>query len=238
MNNMLSDARCHEVTLQAAKDEAQREGLHVSPLYGARRHARPFQILVAAQMEKNRKDRLYNDRLSKERKQEQQKVERRQQGINRAMNPTKQGGVHGKHHRSKKSMSSMSLFFRAVRPSSTAWASDRNLNRQRTESELDFPATGKPSLVLSLNDAQAIYMEAEDRPYMFQILTEDGGRWLLQASTSAELDAWLQAISVASRKRSTYIPHALKPVHSEPVSLTSSGQGAGKLAQRGTFTGV
>lgn len=238
MSNMLSDVRCHEVTLQAAKDEAQREGLHASPLYGARRHSRPFQTLVAAQMEKNRKDRLYNDRLSKERKQEQQKVERRQQGINRAMNPTKQYGLNGKHQRGKKSMSSISLFFRAVRPLSTAWASDRNFSRQRTASELDFPATGKPSLVLSLNDAQAISLEEEDRPFMFQILTEDGGRWLLQASTVAELDSWLQAISVASRKRSTYIPHALKSVHSEPLSLTSSGQGAGKLSQRAPFTNI
>lgn len=237
LNNLLKDTRRHEATFQAAKDEAQREGSYASPSYGARRQTRPFQTLVTAQIEKNRKDRMYSDRLSKERKHEQ-RVERRQLDISRATNPPKQSGLNGKHQRGKKSMSSMSLFFRAVRPLSTAWASDRNFSRQRTASELDFPTTGKPSLVLSLNDAHASSVESDDRPYMFQILTEDGGRWLLQATTSAELDTWLQTISAASRKRSTYIPHALKPVPSEPVSVTPSRQGAGKIAQRGTLIGL
>jgi len=232
LNSLLSDTRRHEVTFQAAKEEAQREGSYPLPSYGPRRHTRPFQTLVAAQMEKNRKDRLYGDRLGKERKHEQQRVERRQQDTYRGVNPPKQFGFNGRHQRGKKSMSSVSLFFRAVRPLSTAWASDRNFSRHRTASELDFPANGKPSLVLSLNDAQATFVESEDRPFMFQILTEDGGRWLLQATTSAELDAWLQAIAVASRKRSTYNAHALKPAPSEPVTLLPSGQGAGKLVRK------
>jgi hypothetical protein len=99
----LSDARRHELSLHAAKDEAQREGSYAQPSYGARRYPRPFQTLVTAQLEKNRKDRFYSDRLNKERKQGQQRFDRRQHDIN----PSKQGGLSSKHQRGKKSMSSM-----------------------------------------------------------------------------------------------------------------------------------
>jgi len=49
--------------------------------------------------------------------------------------------------------------------------------------------------------------------------------WLLQAMASAELDVRLQAIWVASTKRSTYNAHALKPAPSKLVSLVPSTQG-------------
>lgn len=226
LNNMMAECRNIEVSVQAAKDEAQRETLYTPPSYGTRRVLRPFQALVGAQTEKNRRDRSYRDRLAKERKLEQQKHDRREQDLDRAMNPIKPA-IGGKHQRSKRSMSSMSLFFRAVRPLSTAWGSERTPTRHRTASELDFPISGKPSLVLSLNDAQATVIESDERPCLFQLFTEDGGRWLIQATTLPELELWIQAISVASRKRSTYIPHAIKPAHPDPVSLPTFSSGAG-----------
>lgn len=226
MNNMISECRNIEGLFQEAKDEAQREAFHPSPSYNSRRPSRPFQLLVTAQGEKNRRDRSYRDRLSREQKHEQQKHDRREQDLDRAMQPAKTT-VGGKHQRGKRSMASVSLFFRAVRPISTAWGSERTPSRARTASELDFPVSGKPSLVLSLNEARATAFESEDRPYLFQLSTEDGGRWILQATSSTELDSWTRAIDTASRKRSTYLPQTAKLLQPDPI-MPYHGGGAGR----------
>ena len=75
---------------------------------------KPFQLLVAQQQEKNRRDRLWRDRLSKEKRQEQQRHDRREEQLNRAMNQRRQNPVMPKQHRNKKSMSS--AFFQLMRP--------------------------------------------------------------------------------------------------------------------------
>lgn len=224
LNNMITEARKGDISLSAARDEARRESSHASPSYSAPPPYRPFQLLVTAQKEKNRRDRQYRDRLHRERRLEQQRSDRLGSSMDRAMAPPKPAAAV-KHQKGKLSMTG---FLRAVRPSSIAWGSDRNLARHRTASELDFPAQGKPFMALSLNDATVTVFDTS-RPFVFVLLTEDGGRWLLQTTSLSERDAWMQTISVASRKRSTYMPNAIKPPNPDPVALSSGRPGAGEL---------
>lgn len=200
MKEMALEAKGSMVMFVAAKEEAQREALLSTPAHTIPLPSRPFQQLVGAQREKNRRDRHYRERLQRERKIEQQRTERREKDLDRAMN-MKQSNL-SKHQKGKRSMTSL---LRTIRPSSIAWGSDRTLARTRTASELDFRPDGKPSLVLSLNDATTKLLKSIDRPYVFQLTTEDGATWHLQTMTAQELEKWMQQISSASRKRSTYI---------------------------------
>lgn len=224
----MSECRDTESLFQDAKEEAQREA-YAFPTPNGRRPLRPFNILVTGQLDKNRRDRSYRERLLKERRQEQQKHERREHDIDRAMHPVRPNSG-GKHQRGKRSMGGVSLFFRAVRPLSTAWGSERATSRPRTASELDFPANGRPSLVLSLNDARAHVLASDERPYVFLLSTEDGGRWLLQTTNSSELESWTNAINVASRKRSTYIP-STKPAQPDSLPPIGRSGGAGMIKE-------
>jgi hypothetical protein len=238
MNNMLREVMQSNADFRVLREDAQRESSQVSPSYGAKRHQRPFHALVSAQGEKIRRDRQAKDRLGKEKKLEQQRHERRSNDLNRAMNPPKRPPLGlGKHERGKRSMSA---FFRVVRPLSTAFSSDR-LHApgdaiRRTPSELDFVPTTKPNLVLSLNDATVAWYMNEERSFTFQLITEDGGRWLLQAQSSADLDAWMDAISRVSRKRLTYMGHGLKPQFPDIVDVAGGVGDPSAGLHAGTIT--
>lgn len=222
---MIRDVRNLFPSFQQCRDESLRETQYNSPSYPSRRNARLFPVLVTAQADKNRRDRYQRDKVSKERKAEQQRNERRDHDIDKAMNPTK-APPDLRHQRGKRSMS---ILMRAVRPLSTAWGSERAVGtRPRTASELDFSATGKPALVLSLNDAETSWFETRERPFVFQLFTEDGGKWLLQTMSKVEAESWMSAFSIASRKRSTYIsPRAGIKTQLEPLTVDTSRPGAG-----------
>ena len=207
MNNMLKEAIASERGYRLVKEDAQRESVQLAPSYIGRRNIRPFQSLITAQVEKVRRDRQARERLSKEKRQEQQRNDRFESEMNRAMQPSKRPSLNlPKHERGKRSMSAL---FRVVRPISTAFTSDRaNVQadiKRRRFSTLDFQPIGKPSLVLSLTGATSSIFHSDERPYTFDLTTEDGGKWLFQATSHRELVRWTDAIIGASKKRLTYI---------------------------------
>ncbi|KAF8326839.1 uncharacterized protein EI90DRAFT_2975491 [Cantharellus anzutake] len=218
MNNMLKELAASERDHRLVKEDAQRESVQPSPSYIGRRNVRPFQSLIAAQVEKIRRDRHAKERLSKEKRQEQQRSDRLEGEMNRAMQPSKRPSLNlaPKHERGKRSMSAL---FRVVRPISAAFSDRAHLHaeiKRRRLSELDFQPIGKPSLVLSLADATSSIFTNEERPYTLELITEDGGRWLLQAISYMELVRWIDVINSASKKRHTYIGNG-KPQLSEMV---------------------
>lgn len=210
------------------KDEAMREAVipGVNGMPSAKKATRPFHKLVAVQIEKNRRDKSLRSRIQKEKLQEQTKNERRDDLLNKAMRPRKPISSAQKQHRNKKSMSSAFLSF--MRPISSAFVSDspQQLTLRRTASQLDFATSGKPSLVLSILDAQVAQFINNERSYIFQLDTEDGGHYLLQATTKREMTKWLETISRvtqnAAQRRLTYLGNSLKPqiadhIHSHPI---------------------
>jgi len=198
---------------------------------------RPFHKVVAIQIEKNRRDKNLRIRLQREKLQEQSKNERRDDLLNKAMRPRKQPlSVVQKQHRNKKSMS---VFLSFMRPISSAFGAEtpQPLALKRTASELDFSSTSKPSLVLSVMDAQVAQFINNERSYTFQLDTDDGGHYLLQAMTKREMNKWLETISrvtkMAAKRRLTYLGHSPKPqiadhIHTTPI-VASRDPKAGKL---------
>lgn len=197
---------------------------------------RPFNTLVAAQQEKNKRDRYIRDRLSKERRQEQYRHQQREDHFNKAMNPRKTPTGAQKQHRNKKTMSS--AFFQFMRPISSAFSSDSLVaaGMKRTPAELDFTPASKPILVLSIAEARIAQFINNERSFTFQLDTEDGGHYLLQALDKKEMMKWINKINhvtkIAAKRRLTYLgnnatPHSADHLLTRPK--TGSHNTAGKL---------
>ncbi len=175
---------------------------------------RPFQHLVSQQQEKNRRDRFMRDRLSKEKRQEQQRNDKREEQLNRAMNQRRQNPIMPKQHRNKKSMSS--AFFQLMRPISSAFTSETMSGSpvKRTPAELNFLPSNKPSLALSVVNARVAHFINNERSFVFQIDSEDGGHYLLQAASQQEMKKWIETIERVSKqtakRRLTYLGQNVK----------------------------
>jgi len=211
------------------KEEATREAAQGGASGPSKKIVRPFYKTVAAQMEKNRRDKTLRSRLQREKMAEQSRNERRDDILNRAMkgNKGKQGHQHqnslgagtspAKAHRNKKSMSA---FLNFMRPISSAFGADLTSSVappmvKKSAAELDFVPSGKPALVLSILDARVAQFINNERSYMFQLETEDGGHYLLQSVNKKEMNKWLEIISKVTQgvaqRRLTYLGSSPKP---------------------------
>ena len=224
LNNIERELAAVHFDMRAIREDAHREGVQLN-IPSNKRMQRPFQLLVAHQQEKNRRDRLWRDRLSREKRQEQQKHDRREEQINKAMNQRRQTPVIPKQHRNKKSMSS--AFFQLMRPISSAFTSDTLSvggspgKTPRTPAELDFPPSNKPSLVLSVAGARIAQFINNERSFTFQIDSEDGGHYLLQAVSQQEMMRWIETIErvakTTAKRRLTYLGGNVKPQMSDDL---------------------
>ena len=194
----------HRLIREDAMREAGSDGAHPN-----KRTPRPFNLLVLAQQEKYKRDKYARDRLSREKRQEQYRHEKREDYLNKAMHNSKPSSSVSKAHRNKKSMSS--AFFQFMRPISSAFTSDTTFAPapKRTAEELDFAPTGKPALVLSLADCRVAQFVNNERSFTFQLDTEDGGHYLLQALGKKDMTKWMNKIShvakTAAKRRLTYL---------------------------------
>ena len=194
----------HRLIREDAVREAGSDGVHPN-----KKIPRPFNLLVLAQQDKYKRDRVLRDRLSKEKKLEQYRNERREDYLNKAMHSSKPNLGVSKAHRNKKSMSS--AFFQFMRPISSAFTSETTAppGQKRTAEELDFTPTGKPALVLSLADCGVAQFINNERSFTFQLDTEDGGHYLLQAMGKKDMTKWMNKISHVSKtvakRRLTYL---------------------------------
>ncbi|TFK45164.1 hypothetical protein BDQ12DRAFT_50569 [Crucibulum laeve] len=227
LNNVEKDVLLLQFDHRGIRDEAMQEAMQTSMTSpsSAKKVPRPFHRFVALQNEKNRRDKNLRSRLQKEKVYEQTKNEKRDDLLNKAMRPRKPSTAAQKQHRNKKSMSA---FLNFIRPISSAFGSDafHGPGLKRTASELDFPASGKPALVLSVLDAHVVQFINNERSFTFQLDTEDGGHYLLQAMSKREMTKWLDTITrvttMAAKRRLTYLGNSPKAlvsdhIHSHPV---------------------
>ncbi|KAF8639252.1 hypothetical protein AX17_001617 [Amanita inopinata Kibby_2008] len=230
LNNIEKEVMHLQFDPRGIKEESMREALHASTSgsQSGKKVARPFHRLLTYQMEKNRRDKNVRTRLQKEKLHEQARYEKREDILSKAMKSKKPQSAAQKQHRNKKSMSAFLSF---MRPLSSAFGADISASpaHKRTPSELDFKATGKPILVLSLMDAHVAQFVNNERSYTFKLDTEDGGHYLLQAMNKRDLTKWLETIGriakMATKRRLTYIGNSPKPVlsdhlHVEPATAS------------------
>jgi GTPase-activating protein BEM2 len=239
LNNIEKEVFPLQFDLRNIRDDAHREG-QTMPGGGnasARKTTRPFQRMVGLQLEKNRRDRNLRLRMQKEKQQEQTRNERRDDLLNKAMRPRT---APNKQHRNKKSMSA---FLQFMRPISSAFSSDtlQSVGLKRSAAELDFPVSGKPAMVVSLMDARASPYINKERSFTFQLDTEDGGHYLLQAMTRKDLNKWLETIqrvaNLAAKRRLTYIGNSPQPqledhIPTRPLSASKDPIAGAYLADR------
>jgi len=195
------------------RDEAHREALYFRDgsysVASGKKAVRPFYRSILLQQEKSKRDKHLRDRLVKEKKFEQQKLERKEEDFSRAMDPRNQPSSGHKQHRSKRSMSAL---FSLMRPISTAFSLDSagpTHQPKRSPSDLDFTPSHKPAFVLSMMEARVAVFINNERSYTFQLDTEDGGHYLLQALNRADMNHWISTINttvrVHAQRRLTYL---------------------------------
>jgi hypothetical protein len=185
-------------------------------------------------MEKNKRDKNLRSRIQKEKLLEQSRNDRREDLLNKAIRSKKQLSLSAqKLQRNKKSMSALLSF---MRPISSAFdlSVSSSSGAKRTAAELDFPTSSKPSLVLSVMDAKVVQFINNERSFTFQLDTEDGGHYILQAVNKREMNRWLDTInrvtSTAAKRRMTYLgptPHIQDHIHEQPI-VVSRDPHAGK----------
>ncbi|KDQ28454.1 hypothetical protein PLEOSDRAFT_1077284 [Pleurotus ostreatus PC15] len=222
LNNIEKEAANVQFDYRAIKDEAQREAaqMPVSGSVSAKKVSRPFQRLVMLQSEKYRRDKTLRLRLQKEKAQEQAKNEKRDDILTKAMRPRKPpSSAAQKQHRNKKSMSA---FLQFMRPISSAFGADvQPTSLKRSPAELDFIPSGKPTHVISLVDTRTAQYINQSRSFTFQLDTEDGGHYLLQAMNRQDMIKWMETINrvakIAAKRRLTYLGNALKPQPSDHI---------------------
>lgn len=191
LNNIEREVLVLSFDHRAMREDAMREA-------AGKKLARPFpfQRAVQMQMDKHRRDRNWRLRLQKEKQNEQSKNEKRGEVLNKAMQ---------RGHRNKKSMSA---FLHFMRPISSAFVSD-----SMTSFATEWMPTGKPALVLSLTDARVRQLANPERSWSFEVNTEDGGHYVIQAANRGEMNKWLEVIgrvtTMAAKRRLTYV--ASKP---------------------------
>ncbi|KAF8883269.1 hypothetical protein BD779DRAFT_1674611 [Infundibulicybe gibba] len=193
LNNIEKEVLLLQFEHRGIKDEAVREAMQ-APVNGnasARKTARPFQRLVLAQVEKNRRDKHLRSRLQKEKVLEQSKTEKRDDLLTEPCD-------HGN-----------------LGPQFKNNIGTRKACVKKTASELDFTPSGKPSLVLSLVDAQIAQFINNERSFLFQLDTEDGGHYLLQAMNKRDMTKWMETVKrvakMAAKRRLTYLGNSPKP---------------------------
>jgi GTPase-activating protein BEM2 len=235
LNNIEKEVNLLQIDQRGIRDEAHRENLQagVSGSSSGRKAVRPFQKLVVMQQEKNKRDKHLRDRVSKEKKQEQHRVEKRDEHVHKGVQRTPGAAAQRQQHRNKKSMSS--AFFQFMRPISSAFTSEHPdpSSMKRTPAELDFTPSGKPTLVLNVVDAKVAQFINNERSFTFQLDTEDGGHYLLQALSRREMTKWLDTISrvskTAAKRRLTYIgspkPQLADHIHNPTTSSRDPGAG-------------
>ncbi|KAL1659369.1 rho GTPase activating protein 22 [Schizophyllum commune] len=212
--------------LRGIKEEAAREAMQASASASGKRVVRPFQKLVSAQIEKNRRDKGLRIRMQREKQQEQTRSEKRDDQLTKAMKPRKLAPAPlPKHARNKKSMSSL---FNFMRPISSAFGADlmHSPGVKRTAAELDFTPSSKPAMAVNLAEARVMQFINTERSYTFQLETEDGGHYLLQALSRKEMTKWVDTINkvakITAKRRLTYIGNSPKPqiadhLHADPL---------------------
>ncbi|KAF9231969.1 hypothetical protein BU15DRAFT_90776 [Melanogaster broomeanus] len=128
LNNIEKEMSVLHFDHRGIKDEAQREALQaqISRFRIGEEDCPAFQRLVMLQHEKNKRDKYLHDRLSKDKKLEQQRIERRDEYLNKLMRPISSAFTDNTH----------------------------TLTGKRSPAELDFSPSGKPSLVISVVDAK------------------------------------------------------------------------------------
>jgi hypothetical protein len=209
------DVSGFDFDIRTIRQDAAREGAQ-TPGSSNRKRIRPFARLVFAQEEKHKRDRALRDRLFKEKRAEQYRTDKREDQLNRAMQPrTRPMPAARKDHRTKKSVSSAFSFMQFMRPISSAFSSDSMTgSAPKTIEELDFAPSGKPTLVMTVADAQTIKFINNERSFTFQVDTEDGGHYLFQAPNAKEMAKWLSSIGhishEAAQRRLTWIGEASK----------------------------
>jgi hypothetical protein len=230
LNLIEREVSSYKFDLRAIRDDVHWEVSHMQTGSQPKRSQRPFQKLLAAQHEKNKRDRNVRERLERERKQEQYRIDKRDEYLSKAMNIRRQYTPSQRQHRMKKSGSS-TFFQQLMRPISNAFALDHvDVNApRRTAAELDFDPTGKPALVLSIVDARITRTMNYERSYTFQLDTEDGGHFLLQAATKSEMTKWINTLDhvskTAAKRRLTYIGNSPQPkladhMHDRPTTAS------------------
>jgi GTPase-activating protein BEM2 len=213
----------HSINLdpRSIREAAYREAQSTA---GAKRTQRPFQRLVAAQHEKYKRDKYLRDRLLKEKKIEQHRTHKREDQISRAMQPRRNMSDAQKQHRNKKSVSSAFNFLQFMRPISSAFLLDSvsATGPKRSAEELDFAPSHKPSLVLTVADAKVTKFINNERSFTFQLDTDDGGHYLLQAVSRREMNKWIANIgrmsTIAAKRRLTWLGDSPRPQLADHLS--------------------
>jgi GTPase-activating protein BEM2 len=223
--------------LRTIREEAHRESFPGA--ISGKKIPRPFNLLVVAQQEKNKRDKHLRDRLSREKRHEQQRLDKREEYLQKAMQQRKPHTTAQKQHRNKKSMSS--AFFQFMRPISSAFSSDSlyTVGTKRSPAELDFTPANKPALVLSVAEARVALFINNERSFTFQLDTEDGGHFLLQAQNKKDMMQWINKINhvakTAAKRRLTYLGNNAKPQLADHFSTRpntgSRDPTAGKLSK-------
>ena len=214
--------------LRALRDFATREQQQLCETSPHHRHLpkgfRPFGPLVAAQMDKQRRDKTVRDKLGKldrwsnvhsldggklsSSMSTTQPKKKTGRNLFRGFRPLSMGHSHSSHGHSP----------------SPELVHANSFDSTRTLDDVDFVTPAKPAMVVSIVDSRVSTVDNCPRSFVFQLTSDEGAKYILQAPSAAAVESWTSTLQKASRtyseRRRTVLDgfDALKEVNEPQVS--------------------
>ncbi|RKP07572.1 hypothetical protein THASP1DRAFT_9311, partial [Thamnocephalis sphaerospora] len=186
------DALTQQTNWRTLQELTQKEVMHAPKLNLAgntrlQKTTRVFQRLISEQQEKARRDSKERERLERDLRERDVTVHRRQESDSKSV----QGGISMSH-----TMDEPDTSHAQNAPPVSQRGSSLNANAGRPLRK----ASTRPSAVINLVNAQAhIEHGYTKRPYVFRVVTEEGGQHLLQAADHQVMEQWIESIETVSR---------------------------------------
>ncbi|KAI8393884.1 uncharacterized protein BYT42DRAFT_22588 [Radiomyces spectabilis] len=208
----------HKMTWKEMKDYAHREnktsgsssGSLVSRSAGHKSHSSRstvFGKLVMEQLEKLKCDIKERDRIDREWRDLQQKLQKKQ--VEQARNMEKQERRNQKHHQHLhlslqqqhyQVLPKINSFLRGLRPISMAGSTLATIPGEQDPMTLSFLTTKASTVINLIHSTTSVASAYTKRDFVFRVVTEEGGQYLFQSISRDEMYDWMQHINNTARE--------------------------------------
>ena len=200
---------------------------------------RPFGPLVAAQMDKQRRDKIVREKLGKlDRRANINSLDGKLSSTSaippvkkktgrsflRGFRPLSMGHSHSSHSHAP----------------SPEMVHTNSFDSTRTLEDVDFITPAKPTMVVSIVDSKLATVANCPRSFVFQLTSDEGAKYILQAPSASAVESWMSTLQKASRtyseKRRTVLEGTTLDVLKEAYEPQVASRSANKHPSSGALT--
>ncbi|KAJ1653522.1 hypothetical protein IWQ61_006371 [Dispira simplex] len=208
----------NRVLIVATNENTHQHAYHPTTYAGniSGKLVRPFHKLVSEELERIRREGKDREKLVKEQREQAQSQQRRDQERDRQLKK-----------QLKESQQRQAKNEQLLKMSSLLHTASATPDEPGSSGLRRMPSV-KAALVINLiNSTTDVEHSYTKRDHVFRIITEEGGQYLLQASSKEEMLDWIKCIheaakEAAARRLTVFVQDAKRKAHAKAPSMTSA----------------